>query len=167
MADRFRTPKKEKQWDAIPSFTEVMTANATFLTARVAFSSVQTVLRMIGEYIITPTSAPTALDQCVVAVGICKMSTDASTVGATAAPDPAGEAEYPWLYWASHKFYFGGTGAEPSAGPGAVRKSFDIRSMRKFRPGESLVFVTQYVDIAGLPPMTFSAGETRILTTIH
>jgi len=29
------------------------------------------------------------------------------------------------------------------------------------------VFVTQYVDIAGLPPMTFSAGETRILTTIH
>ena len=167
MADRFRTPRKEKQWIAIPSFIQQMTADGTFVTSSRPFTSVQTVMRMLGEYTIAPDAATVAQDMVKIAVAIGKVSTDAFTAGAASLPDPAGEAEYPWLYWAEHSFFFGSTSADPNMVSSSLRHTFDIRSMRKFRPGESIVFVTQYVDLNGAPPIRFMGSQVRLLTTIH
>ena len=124
-------------------------------------------LRMLNEYIIVPTSAPAALDDAVIAVGFAKVSTDAFALGATAMPDPNSEPEFPWLYWASHKLFFGTTGADPSSAGASVRHSLDVRTMRKFSPGESLAVVVQYVNNVGFPPLTFAMGPVRTLLTVH
>ena len=79
-------------------------------------------------------------------------------------PDPATDANYPWLYWASHKLFFTSSGNSGEGGAGySLRRSFDIKSMRKLKPSESLAFVFQYSDIAGAPPLQFTAGQTRVL----
>jgi len=160
--------RKEKQWDSLPSFAQAMTGDGTFIGSSIPFSSKRTVLRMLGEYIIGPTTSPTALDACKVAVGICRVSSDAFTAGATAVPDPAGDSDYPWLYWAEHMFRY--TSNDPEGGGGViaqVRQSFDIRSMRKFSPSESLIWCMQYADITGAPPMTMNCAQVRVLLTIH
>jgi len=81
MADRFRTPRKEKQWADLPAFTQALVGTSTLAIASLGFSSVQTVLRMLGEYVITPTLAPAALDEAKVTIGIGKTSTDAAALG--------------------------------------------------------------------------------------
>jgi len=169
MADRFRTPRKEKQWGSIPGFAINLDAFGTFVTAGLGFTSKQTVLRMLGSYCVAPRATLAAGDEATVTVGIGRVSTDAFTVGATAMPDPAGEPEYPWLYWAAHRFMFTGTDAEQQAQgiAAALRHDFDIRSMRKFSPGETLAFIVQAADVTGAPPMDIGVTQTRCLLTIH
>ena len=122
---------------------------------------------MLGEYAINPTGTIAANDEALVVFAIGKVSTDAFAAGAASLPDPAAEPEYPWLYWASHPMIFGGSTLDPSTAPASLRHSFDVRTMRKFRPGESLVSVIQHVDVAGTPSMFLNIGHTRVLTTIH
>ncbi len=169
MADRFRTPRKEKQWGFVPGFNVDMAAFGTFLVARIAFTSKQTVLRMLGEYVITTRPTVANADRAVIAVGIGKVSSDAFGVGATAMPDPSGEPEYPWLYWASHAIASTSTDAANSSQVNglSVRRSFDIRTMRKFSPNESLVVVVEAVDVAGSMPTDISFGAVRVLLTVH
>ena len=162
-----RSARKEKQWEAIPSIIDTMTGNATSVGGSLGFSSKQTVLRMLGEYVVNPSLATAAADQVKITLGLAKVSTDAATLGATAVPDPAGDANFSWLYWAEHVFFFGGTSADPASGASYLRRSFDIRTMRKFGPAESLLWVFQYSNIAGNPPVTLSVGQTRVLLTIH
>ncbi len=166
MPDRVRTARKAKVWDAVPGFTQLLTAAGTTAIAGLSFSDPSTVIRMLGEYTISPTSAPTALDDVRIAIGIGKVSTDAFTLGATALPDPAGEAEYPWLYWAEHSFTYP-SNSTSLAGAASMRKAFDIRSMRKFTVRETLAVVIQYVDITGTPLMTLSFGQVRCLLARH
>jgi len=167
MVDRFRTPRKEKIWSAIPSFIQAMTGDGTFVIAGVPFNGPQTVMRMLGEYVISPNGATVAQDMVKITVGIGKVSGDAFTLGSTAMPDPAGESNYPWLYWAEHPFFFASTSADPIMEVSSVRVPFDIRSMRKFRAGQQLAFVFQYADLNGAPPMRIVAGQTRILLTTN
>jgi len=169
MADRMRVPRKEKQWGFLPGVETALTADATVGLASLAFSSKQTVLRMIGSLLLTPTGTVTALDSARIVFAIGRVSTDAATLGATALPDPAGEPEYPWLYWTTMQVRFASSGA-PATGRavgGSMRESFDIRSMRKFSPGESLISVVQYVDRVGAPALTLDQSEIRVLLTIH
>ncbi len=156
-----------KEWRFLPGVKSDMTANATFIGSSLAFTSAATVLRMIGEYVIAPTSAPTALDEVIIAAAIGVVSSDAAAVGSSAMPDPNAEPEYPWLYWASHDFYFPGADPEAAIASASVRKTFDIRSMRKIKPRESLVWVFQYADGTGTPPMTLGMGNVRILVGLH
>ena len=152
-----------KSWDKISQGAVALTTDSTNLISSLAFANVGTVMRMFGEYVIAPTSAPAATDSCSVTVGIGVVSTDAATLGSSAMPDPAVEAEFPWLFWRSHRFFYVGTDPEASTPNYGVRSSFDIRSMRKLRPRESLVLIAQYVDSVGAPPLTFSAAATRVL----
>jgi len=144
-----------------------MTVNGTFVTGGLTVATPSTVLRMLGEYIIGPDSAPTAQDACTVVVGIGVFSADAFTLGATAVPDPAEEADYPWLYWASHDFFYASTEVDPSHAGGSIRKAFDIKSMRKMKPRETLGGVFQYVDTAGAPPLQMEFSITRVLVGLH
>jgi len=161
-----RFTRAEKLWSFIPGFTIDLTGDGTFAVGSIAFTSPSTVIRMLGQYIIVPTTAPTALDQAKVVIGIGKVSTDAVAAGAGSLPDPSQEPNYPWLYWATHSLFFGGTSADPASLGAAVRAEFDIRSMRKMRSGQSLAFVMQYVNDAGNPPLTLNAGSTRVLITV-
>ena len=165
MADRGRGRRMAKEWDTIPSINLTLTTDNTLLGGALPIVEAKTVLRMIGEYVISPTGTITGGDACFVAVAIGVVSSDAFAVGPSAVPDPAAEGEYPWLYYRSHPFWFPSAGAplEPGSVGNVVRVPFDIRSMRKLKPRESLVFVAQYVDVSGTPPMNFMIGTTRVL----
>ena len=169
MADRMRVPRKEKMWGSILGQSLAMTADGTFGVAGTGFSSSQTVLRMLGEYLISATGTILAGDAATITCAIGKISSDAFALGPTAWPDPAGEPDYPWLYWASHPVRWpeGGAPVQGREIPGVVRHSFDIRTMRKFKPRETLVFVAQYADRVGTPPVTLEVGQIRVLMTIH
>ncbi len=162
MADRFRGPRMPKHWHSVAGVSLSFTANTTQIGGGLSLDGPWTAIRMLGEYIIGADTAPTAQDACEIAVGIGVVSSDAFALGATAMPDPIGDSYYPWLYWAAHDFFF----ADSSVADGNVRslrRSFDIRSMRKLKPKETLGVVWQYIDTAGAPPMQLEMAVTRVL----
>ena len=158
----FTRGRMAKEWNSIPDGIALMTAASTTLVGSLLFNIPGTILRMLGEYVIAPTINPVATDRAVVTVGIGFVSTDAATVGSTAMPDPDEEAEFPWLYWASHAFVFEDVDGVYNPAE-TVRRSFDVKTMRRFKPGQSLACVVEYVDVLGAPPLTFLAGTTRVL----
>ncbi len=167
MARQFTGRKMGKEWVAIPGFDAPLTADGTTLPGFFAGTVSQTVLRMLGEYIISPTIAPTAGDHCTVTVGIGIVSTDAATVGSTAVPDPAGDPDFPWLYWKGHPMWYGGTDLNGGNPAGGLRQVFDIRSMRKMKAKESLIICAQYEDGSGAPAVEWKGGATRVLVGLH
>ena len=156
-------PRRNKSWFFIDGASTSMTADGTFALNGLSTSTQTTVMRCLGEYIITPTSAPAAADRCEVTVAIGVVSSDAFAVGASALPDPGSEPDYPWLYWQSHALFFPTTDPESGAAAASVRHTFDVKSMRKINARESLILVAQYRDGNGLPPVTLAAGSTRVL----
>jgi len=163
---RGRSKRMAKEWSFIPATVVAMTANATFVGGSLLLAGPATILRVIGEYIIGNTVAGvSASDSAIVTVALGVMSSDAVALGASAMPDPGAEGEYPWLYYSSHPFWFNtaGTPAYDEAPRAAVRKSFDVRSMRKMKARESLGLVLQYEDVVGAPPLEFVPGNFRVL----
>ncbi len=163
MSNGRRGQRMTKEWTGIGGGVVLFTASATALLGALGSTFPNTVLRLIGEYIIMPTSAPDALDAVTVAVGIGVVSTDAATLGSTAMPEPSQEREFPWLYWAEHDLYFPTNTATNASSGASVRRSFDVKSMRKVKPGQSCVFVAQYLDVVGAPPIRFASSTTRLL----
>jgi len=163
VADRFRGPRMSKNWSGIPGFTNAFTANATVGTGGSTPGAAATVIRMLGEYVITPTpgGAVSAGDAVDIGVGIAVVSSDAFTAGVL--PDPLGEPGYPWLYWTHHPFFlFDGTLAEGLSLANG-RFTFDIRSKRRMKAQETLVLIVEYGDVNGAPPMTYCGGQVRVL----
>ena len=156
-----------KQWGNIGSGATAFTVDSTSLQAALAFGEAQTIIRMLGSYVIGPSAAPAATDSCIVSLGIGIVSSDAAAVGATAMPDPGGEARFPWLYWANHNLVYRSTEVDSSSPAGAVRVDFDIKSMRKVKPSESIVFLGQYENISGDPSVFLHTGRVRLLLAIH
>ncbi len=159
--------RQAKDWVPLPSTVLALTASGTFGAPILNFTDARTILRMLGEYVISLTGAAATADQVSITVALGLVSSDAAAVGASALPDPNGEPDYPWLYWASHMFNYPqaiATGGDSNPGDaGALRRKFDARSMRKVKARESLVWVVEYMDIAGTPPITVQLGITRVL----
>ena len=157
-----------KQWGSIPAANITIAANSTVAPAAFGVVEAQTVMRMLGEYVIgvTPATPPTLGDKVGIAVGLGVISSDA--FAAVATPDPAAEPEYPWMYWASYCLSFNeGAAVQRTGTLGGLRVSFDIRSMRKMKPRESLAWVIQYVDIVGTPSVDIEIAHTRLLLAVH
>ena len=163
MARNFGGRRMQKEWTNIASNANAFTGNSTASLGGNVFGIPGTIMRCIGEYVINPTSAPTALDRCIVTVALGVVSGDALVAGASAFPDPADEPDYPWLFLGTHPFFFGGTSADPNSVASAVRHRFDVKSMRKVKPGQALAMVAQYEDGTGIPPMTLQSGVTRFM----
>ena len=166
MSNGHRGNRLRKGWLPIPTGTQDFTAAATAILNSASFTGPGTILRMLGEYVVFPTGGGTfaPADNATISVGIALVSTDAVVVGGSAMPDPGGESEYPWLYWASHSIATIVVSAEANVGDiSVVRKSFDIRSMRKFKERESLAMIVEYTDVSGAPPLTVRTGVTRVL----
>jgi len=159
-----QTQRLTKQWRSITDSAPIALVGAgTTLAGQLDFSEPRTILRMLGEYTLGSSSTYTAGDGALIAIGIAVVSTDAATLGATALPDPGSEPEYPWMYWASHSLFSATSTGDPNAIQAGVRQGFDIRSMRKVKPRESLVFVIEYSDIAGTPPIQVGQPGVRVL----
>jgi len=165
MADRFRGPRQTKEWAVIPTGGADMTANGLTLGGALAFTEARTVLRMLGEYVVGATGGGTIAetDNAHITVAIGVVSSDAAAAGFANLPDPFGEPEYPWLYWADHEMLFPSGGDNGTTAQASLRRSFDIRSMRKIKSRESLIFVLEYTDILGTPPITAANALTRVL----
>ncbi len=159
---RFSGHRMNKEWNFIPGVSFALTGNATVAAGGLQPGSA-TVLRMLGEYIIVPTAVPVALDNADVTVAIGVVSSDAFAAGAGSLPDPGAEPEYPWLYWASHPLFFPSADATAGGAGISVRRGFDVKSMRKIKPRETLVLVGQYANVVGDPPLTLSIANTRVL----
>jgi len=164
MADRFtRGPRQQKRWAGLPGVNFLLNAAGTQGVASIAFTEPGTILRMIGEYTLAFNVAPTALDAAKVTLGLGIISADAFAAGTTALPDPAGNPEWPWMYWAEHQMFAAGSAADPAGEAASVRRFFDSGSMRKVKPSENLVFIVQYSDLTGTPPIRFMQGQVRVL----
>ena len=167
MANRFQGVRKAKLWEGLPGIVDVFTGAETALGGRIPFSDAGTVIRMIGGYVIAPETAVVAGDRASVTVAIGIISSDAYTAGSGSVPDPNEEPEYPWLFRKAHTFLFGDVGPDLSSAASSLRYEFDIRTMRKFKPRESLAMIFQYVNANGDPPLTINVESTRVLRTLH
>ncbi len=153
-----------KHWHSIAAVSLGLTADGTSLGGALALDGPWTVIRHIGGYVICQFSAPVANDEVTITVGCGVVSSDAFAAGAGSVPDPAGEPDYPWLYWKAHDFFYSTT--DPQSGgadSGSVRVDFDSRSMRKLKPRESLIWVVEYGNIVGAPIMKVQLQQSRIL----
>ncbi len=168
MARQFRTPRMEKNWNGLPSGTLNMAAEGTFLAPGfLSFLANSTILRVRGEFTIGPDTNGTIAsdDKCKIACGLGIFSTDAVNAGGGSMPDPNAEPEFQWLWYLSAAMTFGGTFTQEQLTEGGSfkRVTIDSRSMRKVRPGQSLAFVFQYVDVSGTPPIDINLGVLRVL----
>ncbi len=163
MANGRRFPRKDKTWFGTAPLDFLLTANSTSFGTGMSAGLTSTIMRIMGEYAIGPTSAPTALDAVYITLALGIVSSDAFTLGSTAAPDPVTEFGYPWLYWRSHGFHFSATDPEAGTSMTSVRHSFDVKGMRKLRVDQTLAWVVQYSDSIGAPPMSIALAGTRIL----
>ncbi len=166
MAHRSGNSRMRKSWFGIPGASLALTADSTNIGNGLAFSAPATVLRMLGNIVMGPTSAPSALDEALITVGIGVFSTDAFALGATAMPDPTDEPEYPWLYWASHRLWYPSTSVQTSVAVGTRVIEFDIRSMRKISDRQTLGVVVQYTDVVGAPAIHVGLAAFRVLAAV-
>ena len=154
-----------KSWIATAGFQDIFTVNTTGIGASlIEFGGAATILRTMGEYVISATVAPAAADTCFVGVGVIVMGRDVANNPSTAVfPEPVDDAELPWIYRAVHPLFFSGTGVDQTSAAASVRASFDVKTMRRFTGNQSLGVVVQYVDVAGGPSVTLTVGLLRVL----
>jgi len=170
--NRMRTPRRRKSWFAMPSQTSNLTSSGTqIVSGSLNFAeSGQTILRSQVDVLFRFTQGATfaASDAAKIAFGLAVVSTDAFEAGSGSMPDPAGEAEYSWLYWREIHMTTGeGTAMLPDAITQVFRDRWDTKAMRKIQARQSMVWVAQYVDISGAPAITLSFGQTRVLLALH
>jgi len=86
------------------------------------------------------------------------------TLGFTAVPDPSAEPEYPWMWYGQVQMFAVTTLAIGGVGAGYSQLlEVDTKAMRKFKPGETLAMVGQYVNVSGNPILRIQSGQTRVL----
>jgi len=161
-----RGARQRKQWKSMGTgISQSASTNVTGIVAG-AVSDTQpfTVLRIIGEYVISPGASNVVGDQMIVSLGIGVFSLDAIALGGTAVPDPEAEPDFPWLFWASHSLSTSQTGFNTSGDPQmGLRRRYDIRSMRKVKPREGLAMVFEFRDVNGAPTIDLTWVVNRVL----
>ena len=165
---RFAGRRMVKQWRGYSQSITTFTTGSTSLLAFLNIGDATTILRFLMDYAIGPSdAAPTAADHAVISLGLGIVSADAAAVGGTAMPESGTEAEYSWLWRVSHNVVFNTADIDFSNVLSQVRRSVDIRFMRKVKLGESLALIAQYEDGNGAPPVDLATGRSRVLVAIH
>ena len=166
MADRVRGPRQRKHWHLLGDVRlNLLSAGTSLLGSFIAAGGEPfTFIRGIGELVVTPDgTGVVANDAGVIAAGVGVVSADAAELGATALPDPGSEPDYPWLWWYQvHMMFPEPSGSYAGLASESARIRIETKAMRRVGPREALVFVVQYVDIAGTPPLDV-IGSMRFL----
>ena len=161
-----RGARQRKHWHQIGDTKVDFVGNATGILGSFVGADRDpfTVLRLVGEVVFTPNdSGIVAGDVCAIAVGVGIVSSDAITAGAASMPDPAGEADYPWLWWyQAHLMFPQATASLQGLASVSARVAIESKAMRKVGPGQGVVMVAEYADVAGTPPCNV-IGSARFL----
>ena len=154
-----------KQWSFVPAVGLLVTGNGVFLGASLVFAVPATILRIRGNVILAFTQDVVIGDEMNLTFGMAVVSSDAFTAGAGSMPDPAGEPEFPWLWWSDTFLRQERPVATDSSawGLSAQRIEIDSKAMRKVKPGESLAMVFQTSASVGAPPVEVDFQRIRVL----
>ena len=147
----------------IPSISLPGVATGTISGASIAFLEPATVLRCRGEVLVAMDETMQVGDKALIAFGLAIVSTDAFTLGATALPDPAGDANFPWLWWHQTLMASNLAVGLNNQGSSVARIVIDTKAMRKVKPLESLAMVFQVVAGTGSPVMDVDFSIIRVL----
>ncbi len=168
MANRTRvvTARQRKHWHSVIGVRQALTgAGTTILGSFVAGGDEPfTVLRILGELTIVGNSAGVvAGDACSVTLGIGVVSADAIAAGAGSMPDPSAEPDYDWLWWYPVNMAFEFASASVAwSNSGSARIRIESKAMRKVGSRHGLVWLTEYVNEVGNPPIDVQ-GTFRFL----
>ncbi len=152
-----------KSWTAIPSTQSVIITDSTVSGGGLAFSEPATILRCRGEILVHLESTLAAGDAVKFAFALGVISSDAFTLGATAMPDPSGDADYPWVYWTEITLTTEEVTVADWMGYTWLRIPVDSKAMRKMKPGETFCWIMQRTDLGGNPPAVVDIAQTRVL----
>ncbi len=149
--------RQRKHWVGSDISTLSLTANATFIAAAVAITDPITILRTLGNILVVPTGGGTFAsgDSASITFGLGLVITDAFTVGASAVPDAADEADFDWLWWYASLVSFEASVDNPGQEIGLTERiRIESKAMRKVKGhGMSYVLLGQYTNLSGNPPM--------------
>ncbi len=153
-----------KQWESIPRVLNESASDTIVSGGSIGFLIPATILRCRGRVWAQFDATMQVGDRMDLTFALGIISTDAFTLGATAFPDPAGEPEYPWLWWdqitLNSELTAGHTGG---FGPEAQMLEIDTKAMRKVKPGESLFFCWQQSGASGAPVTIVNQSLIRVL----
>ncbi len=153
-----------KAWLGLPGvITSFSTAGTGLGSGTLNFTSPGTILRChTPDLLALMDSSKQVGDVIRLTLGLGIFSTDAAA--ATAFPDPADEPEYPWLMWDDISLRSEATSAGGYAiGSTVVRRRYDVKAMRRFKPGQTLAWVLQRGNVSGAPTTHFLMAQTRVL----
>ncbi len=160
---RSNTPRQRKSWTGAGVNQNAFTASGTVKMGGVDFDEPGTVLRCLGQIVVSAVPTLVEDDQAVMFFGLAVVSTDASDAGSGSMPDPGVEFDFPWLWWKSSGILVTAATADVGSQVSGERINFDSRAMRKVKPRESLVIIAQYVDLVGTSPITVGISGMRVL----
>ncbi len=161
-----RGTRMHKRWVGLgDNTTFVVSADITTVKAiPISRDEPFTVLRMLGEYTLSFSGVDVLDDRVVIGLGIGVITGDAHAAGGGSVPDPVGELGFSWLFWAEHQLTKQIAARESGGDPMmALRRSYDIKTMRKVRPQEVVTQVFQYANQNGNPGVQIAWGQTRVL----
>ena len=163
----FARPGKKidfKQWTSLLALGTSVNSDELVQGAALAFASPSTILRIRGAVQASFDSTNTVGDDLALTWAIGIVSSDAFAAGVSAMPDPAGEPEYPWLWWGTMFLHSEETAVPAAAwGTHSMRLEVDSKAMRKVSPGQSLVWLMQATSQVGAPLTNIDFMQTRVL----
>jgi len=103
----------------------------------------QTIMRLRGQ-VFAQLDATAVDERVIIACGLGIVSADAVAAGAGSVPGPSSDADWSWMW---HGFLTMSSGAEAAVVGEMLfdRREVDSKAMRRVKPNESLVFVTEVV----------------------
>ncbi len=165
-----RSTRMKKQWLNIPNNISDLSASATFIASGslVFDSDVRTIMRMIGEIVVTPSTDLVDTEAALFTFGIGLFNAEAVVAGAASLSSPSGDPDYPWLWWYSTVLVAGPGGDLGELAQGALtnRIPFDVKSRRIVRPNETLVMVGNFSQTSGSADYHVGVAHTRVLLAL-
>ena len=152
-----------KQWDSMPTVQIAGAAAATHQGGAITFNVPATILRCRGELLMYFDATKQVGDLMIVTAALGIVSADAYTAGVGSMPDPAGEPEYPWLWWGEWRLDSIVAAAEEGAGLTVHRVSVDTKAMRKIKPGQNIAWIFELGGVVGAPATIIEQTQTRVL----
>ncbi len=152
-----------KEWNGMGSAQETISTVATTVLGSLSFAIPATILRIRGSVYVFFDATQQAGDLMRCTFGIAKVSTDALTLGATALPDPAGDIDFPWMWWAQITLNSTVAADVSSYGQSNQIIEVDSKAMRRIKPNESLVMVVETANAVGAPVTILGNTQLRVL----